>query len=251
MTGPRVALAAVMLAAAVVVAGASAGCRKPAPEAPPAGAALPALEVDAKGKWLYTYADEEGRFVTIDDPEKVPPSGRHLVRVIDPSKSAPERGDVLAVYVVDLNELLRAGKTKARTMSREAFETGALAQLPPGASSQWPGPAAAAPPATGEPAAEPGGAGGAAGTPSEPVVVTLYGTAWCGACKSAREYLRSRKIPFADKDIERDAAAGRELAAKAARLGVKADRVPILDVRGRLLIGFDKARFEALLGEAS
>ena len=29
------------------------------------------------------------------------------------------------------------------------------------------------------------------------------------------------------------------------------NRVPILDVRGRLLIGFDKARLEALLGEAS
>ena len=82
-------------------------------------------------------------------------------------------------------------------------------------------------------------------------MVTLYGTSWCGACKSARAYLRSRSIPFADKDVERDAAAARELREKASRLGVRADRVPILDVRGRLLIGFDKSRLEALLGEAS
>ena len=208
---------------------------------------MPPLEVDAKGKWLFTYADEQGRFVTTDDPQKVPPSARHLVRVIDPRKNAPDRGDVLAVYVVDLNELERAGKVTARSLSREAFETGALAQLPPGQSSQWRRPAGQPESAAGQQPPSPGPT-----TPSgEPAVVTLYGTSWCGACKSARQYLSSRKIPFADKDIERDPAAARELAEKAARLGVKADRVPILDVRGRLLIGFDQSRFEALLGEAS
>jgi glutaredoxin len=244
-------LRAPALTALVLVAGLA--CRKQAPEAPPSGTALPALEVDLKGKWLYTYADDEGRFVTTDDLEKVPPSSRHLVRVIDPGRRAPERGDIVAVYVVNANELARSGKVTARILSREAFETGALAQLPPGESSPLPGegagegdrpragpedPAAATPPV--------------ARTPTgEPAVVTLYGTAWCGACKAARSYLAGRKIPFADKDVEKDPAAARELQQKARRLGISADRVPILDVRGRLLIGFDKARFEALLGEAS
>ena len=80
-------------------------------------------------------------------------------------------------------------------------------------------------------------------------VVTIYGTSWCGACKAARQYLTERKIPFADKDVERDADAARELAAKAAKMGVPTDRVPVIDVRGRLLLGFDKARIESLLGE--
>jgi arsenate reductase-like glutaredoxin family protein len=80
-------------------------------------------------------------------------------------------------------------------------------------------------------------------------VVTVYGTSWCGACREARRYLSARKIPFADKDIERDPAAARELHEKAAKLGIPTDRVPILDVRGRLLIGFDQARVEALLGQ--
>ncbi len=82
-------------------------------------------------------------------------------------------------------------------------------------------------------------------------MVTVYGTSWCGACRSARQYLTQRRIPFADKDIEKDPEAARELSEKAARLGVPTDRVPILDVRGRLLIGFDQARLETLLGEAS
>ena len=61
----------------------------------------------------------------------------------------------------------------------------------------------------------------------------------------------ARKIPFADKDVERDADAARELADKAAKMGIPTDRVPVIDVRGRLLLGFDKARIEALLGEAT
>jgi len=80
-------------------------------------------------------------------------------------------------------------------------------------------------------------------------VVTIYGTSWCGACRAAREYMASHKIPFADKDIERDPEAARELAEKAAKMGIPTDRVPVLEVRGRLLLGFDPARVEALLGQ--
>ena len=85
----------------------------------------------------------------------------------------------------------------------------------------------------------------APGTP----VVTVYGTSWCGACRQARAYFAERKIPFADKDIEQDPAAARELGEKAAKMGIPTDRVPVLDVRGRLLLGFDRARVEALLGD--
>jgi glutaredoxin 3 len=225
------------------------GCRKPAPDAPPPQErALPALQVDRAGKWLFTYADDSGRFVTTDDANAIPAASRRLVRVVDPSRAAHERRDGVTVYVVDLERLASEGKVPARVLSREAFETGALAQLSPGASSVLPAPGSPPPAAPAEPR---GAATPAPVPPGGPAVVTLYGTSWCGACKSARSYLRDRRIPFADKDIERDAAAARELQEKARQLGVRADRVPILDVRGRLLIGFDKDRLEALLGEAT
>jgi glutaredoxin len=234
----------------VAVAGA-AGCRKPKPEVP--AAQLPPLEVERTGKWLYTHADAAGRFVTVDDPQAIPAGSRAVVRVTDPAR-AGERKDGVAVYVVDVNQLLASGKVTAQVLSREGFETGALSQLPPGESSAFPplvpgGPSVPPSPPAGQGAAAPGAAPAAA--PAGPAVVILYGTSWCPACKSARQYLTERKIPFADKDIEKDANASRELREKAARLGVPADRIPILDVRGRLLIGFDKGRLEALLGEAS
>jgi arsenate reductase-like glutaredoxin family protein len=217
----------------------AAGCKKPAPATPPPEEAkVPPLEVKKDGTALFTYLDPKGEFVTVDKPDAIPPGARRLVRVVDPTKEAAARRDTTNVYVIDDDELLKRGKVDARVMSRQAFETGALAQLPPGESSLL--------------AERPDGGvedGGAAPSAAGPPVVTVYGTSWCGACREARRFLSARKIPFADKDVERDPAAARELREKAARLGIPTDRVPILDVRGRLLIGFDPRRVEALLGQ--
>jgi hypothetical protein len=111
------------------------GCRKPKPEIP--AAQLPPLEVDRAGKWLYTHADAAGRFVTVDDPQAIPAESRAVVRVTDPA-NAGARKDGVAVYVVDVNQLLARGKVAAQVLSREGFETGALAQLTPGAWSAFP-----------------------------------------------------------------------------------------------------------------
>lgn len=232
--------AAVVLAALI----AAAGCRRAAPPvAPTASGAAPTIQILKGGRWLFTYAEPAGTFSTTDKPETVPTASRGIVRVIDPAAGASPADD--RIYVTNLNELIDKGKTTARPMSREAFETAALAALPSGQSSPLaahPAEPAAAPP--------PGPSGSAAQNtpPGTKPVVTIYGTSWCGACRAAREYMTAHKIPFADKDIERDPEAARELAEKAAKMGIPTDRVPILDVRGRLLLGFDRARVEALLG---
>jgi glutaredoxin len=229
---------------ALALQGTTGACHKPAPATPPAvESQLPPLEVHKDGTWLFTYVDDTGQFATTDKADSVPAGSRRLVRVVDPSKGAFDRRDTTNVYAIDLGELLRVGHAPAHVLSRLAFESGALAQLPPGASSLL----AERPASAGRGADEAAPVRGAPGT----VVVTLYGASWCGACKEARRYLAARKIPFVEKDIERDPGAARELAEKAARLGIPTDRIPILDVRGRLLIGFDQARLEAMLGEAT
>lgn len=195
------------------------------------------LEITKDRPLLYTYSEEKGTFATTDKAEEVPEKVRGMVRVVDPTQ--PSGSDSTRVLVVDLQELLSSGKTQGRFLSREAFETSAMAQLPPGESSLVAG--QHGPPL---PMENDFGDAGVGGIP----VVILYGTPWCGACKTAKQYLSSRRIPYAYKDIENDPQAQRELSEKAAKLGVPADRVPILDVRGRLLIGFDKDRLEAMLG---
>jgi len=224
------------------------GCKKSAPPAPSAREVrdeLPKLEVSKDEPLLYTYVEPKGTFATTDKAEDVTPNARRLVRVVDPAKAGSKQ-DSTRVYVVDLGELLSSGKVAARVLSREAFETGALAQLPPGESSLVAGPHGPPLPDV----AIVGADGGAVG-PLGPPVVILYGTPWCGACKAAKQYLAAKHIPYAYKDIESDPEAARELAAKASRMGIPTDRVPILDVRGRLLLGFDRARLDAMLGDAT
>jgi glutaredoxin 3 len=219
-------------------------CKKGAPPSPPrtVEGTAPSVEVQKDSPLLFTYVNPKGVFATTDKSEDVPENTRRLVRVVDPSKGSGP--DATRVYVLDLGELLKAGKTAARPLSREAFETGALAQLPPGDSSSLSGPHGPALPDL------PSGVDGGVG-PLGPAVVILYGTPWCGACKAAKQYLAAKHIPYAYKDIENDPAAARELQAKAAAMGIPTDRVPILDVRGRLLLGFDRARLDAMLGDST
>jgi len=223
-------------------------CHRAAPESAPAAPGAPAtIEVLKGGRWLFTYAEPAGTFSTTDKPETIPEAARGLVRVIEPTEQM--KGATDRVYVTNVGDLVGKGKSSAKAMSREAFETAALAALPGGQSSPFAAQQMAPAPipaAGGSPQTTPPGGTAAPGTTP---VVTIYGTSWCGACRSAREYMASHKIPFADKDIEKDPAAARELADKAAKMGIPTDRIPIIDVRGRLLLGFDRERIEALLGQ--
>jgi arsenate reductase-like glutaredoxin family protein len=188
---------------------------------------------------LFTYVEPSGMFATTDRAEKVPEVARRVVRVMGQARGAVQRRNNANVEVIDLRELLAKGKTPPRVISREAFETGALAQLPPGDSCPLAGPHRPALPEQPERADPPG----------ELPIVILYGTPWCEACQAARQYLVSNLIPFTAKDIENDSSAARELQQKASRFGIAADRVPILDVRGRLLVGYDETRMDGFLAD--
>ncbi|RME26869.1 MAG: hypothetical protein D6806_05545 [Deltaproteobacteria bacterium] len=80
--------------------------------------------------------------------------------------------------------------------------------------------------------------------------VIIYKTSWCTFCKKAAEYLRSRNVAFQEKDIEKDAGAAAELAEKLRRNGLSHQGVPVLDIGGRLVLGFDRERIDYLLKEA-
>ena len=216
------------------------GCKKGAspPQPPAARAELPPAEVSKDSALFFTYVEPNGTFATTDKAEKVPEVARQLVRIMGRDKGAPHRRNNLNVEVIDLRELLAKGTTRPRVILREAFETGALAQLPPGDSCSLVGP-------HGSPLAEEAGTGSSGEAP----IVILYGTRWCATAKAARQYLVSNRIPFISKDIENDPAAARELQQKASRFGIASNRVPVLDVRGRLLVGYDETRLDGLLAD--
>jgi len=98
-------------------------------------------------------------------------------------------------------------------------------------------PPAPQPPPAGAP---PAGAVEAARVPA----VTLYMTTWCGWCKRTRALLTHLDVPFVEKDIE---ASPEALAEHAAKAGAGAG-VPVLDIGGKIVRGYDPDRIQALVG---
>lgn len=67
--------------------------------------------------------------------------------------------------------------------------------------------------------------------------VVLYSTSWCGYCKQARRLLESEGVEFTEFDIESsDEGQSRYMDLVGRQVGV-----PVLDIYGRVIHGYDKA----------
>lgn len=83
----------------------------------------------------------------------------------------------------------------------------------------------------------------AARSASGPLSVTIYTASWCGVCKAAKAYMRSNGIAYVEKDVEKDPGARSEANAKTGG----ATGVPIIDVNGEIMVGFDKSAFSQMV----
>lgn len=77
--------------------------------------------------------------------------------------------------------------------------------------------------------------------------VIIYSTDWCAFCKQAEKYLDKKGVAWTDYDIEKDAKAHDELMEK---IGGNFRGVPVIDVDGEIILGFDRARIDAALKKA-
>lgn len=73
--------------------------------------------------------------------------------------------------------------------------------------------------------------------------VIIFTTPSCPHCNHAKRYLRERGIPFRDVDVSRDPAAARDMIRRSGQQGV-----PVIDIGGKIVIGFNKAEVDRLLG---
>lgn len=195
---------------------------------------------------LLTWIDDKGDFHVETRVADVPMMGRDAVRVVDPNRDDGTHAD--RVFVVDLRQARPDGTYPVRAMSRTDFEALAVARR------QDAGPtlASAGPPSSAAAAQDPGG--GAPSQGNQPAaraaVIIIYGAEWCGACHDAARYLRSKGIAFVEKDIEKDPAAAREMKQKLAQNGLRAGSIPVIDVRGRVFVGFNPHEVDDALGTA-
>ncbi|HET8884164.1 MAG TPA: glutaredoxin domain-containing protein [Candidatus Saccharimonadales bacterium] len=74
--------------------------------------------------------------------------------------------------------------------------------------------------------------------------ITIYSTTWCAFCKTEKQYLDKLGIAYTEKDIEADKAAYEELMEKN---GGAFQGVPVTDIAGDLVLGFDRAKIDAAI----
>ncbi len=80
-------------------------------------------------------------------------------------------------------------------------------------------------------------------TQSEKSII-IYSTTWCGYCKMLKKYLDDKGVKWTEKDIEQDAAAHAELMEK---IGGDFPGVPVTDVGGTIVLGFDRPSLDAAI----
>lgn len=73
--------------------------------------------------------------------------------------------------------------------------------------------------------------------------VLVFTTQTCPWCTRVKSYLAQRKVPFREVDISRDASAARDLVRRTGQMGV-----PVVEIDGRPVVGFDKPQIDRLLG---
>lgn len=208
----------------VAVLVATATCRRSATQPDVGARPLPSVSI-TRGRvdLVFSWVDADGKYHDVTRVEDIPAARRKQVLVRDLSKRPDEvRADEFLV-IADLTAESDAGFPFA-VVSRYAFDrtlkdralTGDLELSEDADGGERPG-------------------------------VILYATSWCGACAAARDWLTARGVRYLEKDVEKDARAQAELMLKARRAGLAVNGVPVLEVRGQLMLGFDAARLEQLL----
>ena len=65
--------------------------------------------------------------------------------------------------------------------------------------------------------------------------VKIYSTPTCPYCRQAKQFLKENNIDFEDIDVSANQAAAQEMIQKSGQMGV-----PVLDIDGQIITGFDK-----------
>lgn len=245
MTIARAARAMAAALAVVLAASGGTSCKRATPTAAAAttGDTPSTVVKDDSEGLLLTWIDDKGDFHVETKVTDVPMMGRDIVRVSDPNVDESAHGD--RVVVADLRQAGAAGAYPVRFMARADFEALAVAKREKtGPTLAGPGPQAPAP--SGAPAG--GGQAPPGAPPGARTQVVIYGAEWCSACHDAARYLRRKGVPYVEKDIEKDADAAREMQAKLTRNGLRAGSIPVIDVRGKVMVGFNAGEIDAALG---
>lgn len=73
-------------------------------------------------------------------------------------------------------------------------------------------------------------------------MVTIYSAVWCAYCHAAKDYLDKLGVKYTDLDVEKDPANATASVEKSQQMGI-----PVIDIDGDIIVGFDKPKIDAAL----
>jgi glutaredoxin 3 len=73
--------------------------------------------------------------------------------------------------------------------------------------------------------------------------VRIYSTPTCPYCTRAKQFLKESNIEFEDLDVSSNDALADEMIERSGQMGV-----PVLDIDGQIIVGFDRERIKRVLG---
>ena len=75
------------------------------------------------------------------------------------------------------------------------------------------------------------------------MIVKIYTTPTCAYCHAEKEFFKEHNIEFQNFDVFSDAQAREDMINRTGQMGV-----PVTDIDGQLVVGFDRGRLKELLG---
>ena len=74
------------------------------------------------------------------------------------------------------------------------------------------------------------------------MTITVYSTPACTFCRSVKRYLNEKRVNFRDIDVSRNQQAAQKMIRKSGQTGV-----PVIDIGGKIIIGFNKPAIDRAL----
>ncbi len=75
--------------------------------------------------------------------------------------------------------------------------------------------------------------------------VAIYSTPTCHYCNLAKDFFKEHNVAYTEYDVQNDALKRKEMVEKSDQLGV-----PVIDIGGEIIVGFDEPRIAELLNIA-
>lgn len=72
--------------------------------------------------------------------------------------------------------------------------------------------------------------------------IIVYGAEWCAFCHTAMQYFDKLGVAYKYIDVDKDQAAGMQAVEKSGQRGI-----PVIDLGGEIIIGFDRPRIDSAL----